>query len=165
MATATPVKKPDMQEPASSHEVSAQANPDGPFFLSRMRDEFDRLLHRFSRNWPALWEMDGSSWRWGVEMKEKEDALIVEAEAPGFEPGDFDIRVEDHRLVLRATRKSEVKGKDRSSVSTQEFYQSVTLPTEIEKEKVEADYHNGVITVTMPKAAKVMARKVEVHAK
>jgi HSP20 family protein len=165
MATSTAVKKPEPQEVAASNERSMQPSGDGPFFLSRMRDEFDRLFHRFSRNWPTLWEMSGSTWRWGVDMEEKDDALVVKAEAPGFEVNDFDVQVQDHRLVLRASRKSETTDKKGKTMEQQEFYQSVTLPTEIDKDKVDATYHNGVLTVTMPKTAAAKGKKVSVQGK
>lgn len=165
MATATAVKKPETQEAATSGERSMQPSGDGPFFLSRMRDEFDRLFHRFSRNWPTLWEMGGSTWRWGVDMEEKDDTLVVKAEAPGFEANDFDVQVQDHRLVLRATRRSEAKDKKGAKVEEQEFYQSLTLPTDIDKDKVDATYHNGVLTVTLPKTAAAKGKKVTVQGK
>ena len=104
MATATAVKRPETQEASPNNDRSMLPANDGPFFMSRVRDEFDRLFHRFTHNWPTLWEMGGSTWRWGVDMEEKDDALVVKAEAPGFEANDFDVQVEDHRLVLRATR-------------------------------------------------------------
>jgi HSP20 family protein len=165
MATATAIKKPESQEAATSAERSMQPSGDGPFFLSRMRDEFDRLLHRFTHNLPTMWEMGGSTWRWGVDMEEKDDALVVKAEAPGFEANDFDVHVEDHRLVLRASRKTESTGKNGKSVEQQEFYQSVTLPTDINKDMVEASYHSGVLTVTMPKTAAAKGKKITVQGK
>lgn len=165
MATATAVKKPESQEVATNAERSMQPTGEGPFFLNRMRDEFDRLFHRFSRNWPTLWEMGGSTWRWGVDMEEKDDALVVKAEAPGFETNDFDVQVQDHRLVMRATRKSETKDKKGTTVQEQEFYQSLTLPTDIDKDKVDATYHNGVLTVTMPKTAAAKGKKITVQGK
>ena len=165
MATATAVKRPETQEASPNNDRSMLPAGDGPFFMSRMRDEFDRLFHRFTRNWPTLWEMGGSTCAWGVDLEEKDDALVVKAEAPGFEANDFDVQVEDHRLVLRATRKSETKDKKGTMVQQQEFYQSVTLPTDIDKDKVDATYHNGVLTVTMPKTAAAKGKKVAVQGK
>ena len=164
MATATAVKKTETQEAATSSERSMQPSGDNPF-LSRMRDEFDQLFHRFTRNWPTLWEIGGSTWRWGVDLEEKDDALVVKAEAPGFEANDFDVQVQDHRLVLRASRKSVTKDKKGKAVDEREFYQSLTLPTDIDKDKVDATYHSGVLTVTMPKTAAAKGKKIPVQAK
>ncbi len=133
-----------------------------PFFLSRMRDEFDRLLDRFSRQWPSLLEGDG--WRWGLDVRDEDDAVVVQAEAPGFEAGDIDVRVSDDQLVLRASKKVETKdekGKVRE-YREQKCYESVTLPAGIDKDKVEARYHNGVLTVTLPKTAESKAKRITV---
>jgi HSP20 family protein len=132
-----------------------------PFFLSRMRDEFDRLFERLSRQWPSLWE--GAGWRWGLEVEDKEDAIVVKAEAPGFEPGDFDLQVSDNRLVLRASKKVETKeeGKTRE-YREQECYQSITLPPGIDKNKVDAKYHNGILTVTLAKTSEAKPKQIAV---
>lgn len=128
-----------------------------------MRDEFDRLFHQFTRNWPTLWEFGGNNWRWGVELQEKDDALVVNAEAPGFDVNDFDIQVEDHRLVMKATHKVETKDKDAQKIEERESYQSITLPCDIDRDKVQAIYHNGVLTVTMPKMPDAKGKKIAVQ--
>jgi hypothetical protein len=97
MASTTAAKKSETNEAKAGAAQGMQRAEDHPFFLGRMRDEFDRMFHRFTRNFPSLWEMGGNNWRWGVEVEEKDDALIVKAEAPGFEFSDFDIRVENRR--------------------------------------------------------------------
>jgi len=136
---------------------------DFPFQLSRLRDEFDRLLERLTREWPTYWE--GDSRRWGLEVEDKDDAVVVRAEAPGFEAGDFELQLSDNRLVLRATKKAETKGKvGETEVSEQQCYQSVTLPDGIDKDKVEAKYHSGVLTVTLPKTAECKAKRIAVQA-
>jgi HSP20 family molecular chaperone IbpA len=93
-----------------------------------MRDEFDRLFGRLSRQWPGL--AGDKGWRWGLDVREEDDAVVVRAEAPAFEAGDFDIQVGDQRLTLRASRKAETrdeKGKTRE-YRERECYESVTLP-------------------------------------
>jgi HSP20 family protein len=127
-----------------------------------MRDEFDRLFDRFAQAWASPWESGG--WRWGVDVRDEDDAVVVQAEAPGFEPGDFDVQVSDDRLVLRASRKVETKGEGGKTreVREQQCYESVTLPPGIDRDKVEARYHNGVLTVTFPKTAEGRARRVPV---
>lgn len=162
MAAVTANKKSEHKEATPAGQEMQRAE-DRPFFLSRMRDEFDRMFHRFTRNWPTLWEMGGSTWRWDVNLQEKDDALVVTAEAPGFEASDFDIRVEDHRLVLRASHKSEIKEKEMQKTEERECYQSITLPCDINTDKVDATYHNGVLTVTMPKPAEAKGKKVPVQ--
>jgi HSP20 family protein len=133
-----------------------------PFFLSRMRDEFDQLLERFARQWPSLWGGDG--WRWGLDVRDEDDAVVVQAEAPGFEAGDFDVQVSDNRLVLRAAKKVETKDEKGQvrEYREQKCCESVTLPPGIDRNKVEAKYHNGVLTVSLPKTAEGKAKRITV---
>src|SRR6516225_1955511 len=133
-----------------------------PFFLSRMRDEFDHLLGRISEQWSSLWE--GNRWRWGLDVCDEDDAIIVQAEAPGFEAGDFEVQVSDNQLILRASKKVETKAKEGKTTEyrEQECYESGTLPPGIDRDKVEAKYHNGVLTVTLPKTIEGKARLVPV---
>jgi HSP20 family protein len=154
-------QKPKQKEESTRAGALARSS-EFPFFLSRMRDEFDRLFDRFSLQWPSLWQGDG--WRWGLDVRDEDDTVVVKAEAPGFEAGDFDLQVSDNRLVLRAAKKVESKreeGKTRE-YREQECYQSVTLPPGIDRDKVQAKYHNGVLTVTMPKTAEGKAKRVAV---
>src|SRR5579871_5797113 len=79
----------------------------------RIRDEFDHKLSQFSRGWNPSWrESLGRAWQWGLDVHEEDDAITVRAEAPGFEPHDFDIQVRGDQLILRATHKSESKAEN-----------------------------------------------------
>jgi HSP20 family protein len=155
-------QKTERKEEAAPRGGALVPHRELPFFLSQMRDEFDRLFDRLSRQWPGLGE--GNGWRWGLDVREEDDAVVVRAEAPGFEAGDFDVQVSDNRLVLRAAKKVETKGKDGKATEyrEQECFESVTLPPGINRDKVDARYHNGVLTVTFPKTAEGKAKRVTV---
>jgi HSP20 family protein len=163
MATAVATKKPETQEAKTPTARPLALWGDVPFSLSRMRDEFDRMLERFSRDWPIVGDL--KAWRWDLDVQHNEDAIVVRAEAPGFEPGDFDLQVSDGRLVLKAEHKSETKEKETQTWQKQEYYHAVTLPSAIDQDKVEAAYHNGVLTVTLPKTPEGKGRKVAVKGK
>lgn len=129
-----------------------------------MRDEFDRLFERMVREFPSFMEPGAEGWRWGVEVEDQEGKVVVRAEAPGFEPGDFDLRVDDNRLVLRAVKKVETKD-EKGNVQErreQECFESFALPAGIDKDQVDASYHNGVLTITLPKTAEGKAKKIAV---
>jgi HSP20 family protein len=168
MAVATAQQEQQKKETQKNVQSAQKAGPlatrvrDFPFFLSRLRDEFDHLLDRFAKACPRLWGDAEHGWRWGLEVEDQDDAVLVRAEAPGFEPGDFDVQVQDGRLTLRAARKTETKKDESREWSQRECYQSVTVPAGIEKDKVEARYHNGVLTITLPKTAEAKGRRVPV---
>jgi HSP20 family protein len=154
MATTTPVK--------GQEAVPAPFEPATPFWLTRMRDEFARLCDCLCRTSPRGTEGNGG-WRWGLDMEEKDDAIVVRAEAPGFAPEEIEVEAADARLVVHAKKKEEKAGKEGVKEWRQaECYEAIALPANINKDKVEAKYSNGVLTITLPKAEKARGRKVPV---
>lgn len=135
---------------------------DFPHMLRRMQHEFEDLLAKFSREMPLA--TNGNGWHWGVDMEETPDAIEIRAEAPGFEAGDFDIQVSGNRLTLRASHKTETKGKKGETRETHECYESMTLPSGIDTDRIEARYHSGVLTLTIPKSADFKSKKIAVKA-
>jgi HSP20 family protein len=137
---------------------------DFAFSLSRMRDDFDRFFDRLASNFSAMIETNGEGWRWDVDVADKDDTVVVRAEAPGFDVDDFDVRVEDNQLVMRASKKVEKKD-DKGNVQEcreQECFESIALPPGIDKDKVEAEYRNGILTVTIPKSEEVKPKRIVV---
>jgi HSP20 family protein len=149
-----------------------------PFTL--MRREFDNLFDNFFGRWPMapaeVWDRTAA---WGLEMVEEDKDVVVIAEAPGFEPKDFNIKVNDHVLTIEAEHKVEVKPeaekkeekKEEKKPEKKEFYRSyaslkrvVTLPTYADEEKVAATYRNGVLELRFPKKAEAVAKKIDVKA-
>jgi HSP20 family protein len=85
------------------------------------------------------------------------------AEAPGFEAGDFEVEVRGKELILHAAKKAETREEGEChAVQADACYESMALPAGIDAEKVEAKYHNGVLTVTFPKTEEGKGRKVVV---
>ncbi len=123
--------------------------------LSLFRSEFDTLFDRFFSNWPTL---DGNWTGWGADFDETENEVKLSMDAPGFEPGDFDIQVSGDTLRVTAERKAadDKRGFERR------FQRSFTLPVALDAEKVEAKYRNGVLELTLPKSEQAKWKKVPV---
>jgi HSP20 family protein len=131
--------------------------------LARLRSEFDRLFEDVFRDWGSLpaWASQPES-RWGLDVEDQDDKIIVRAEAPGFEPRDFDIQVRDNQLVLSASASEETKEDGARHWRQEELYRSIPLPTGIDEEHVDAKYKNGILTITLPKVEETKRRKIEV---
>jgi HSP20 family protein len=116
--------------------------------FNRLRREIDQLFDDFmGGDWPSL-----RLRQWEVDVQEDEGAVTVRAEAPGFEPDDFDIRMQGNSLVMCACRQSE-SGEDGGAGRTwfrQEFHRTITLPEGVEADKIDATYRNGILMVRMP---------------
>jgi len=130
----------------------------------RMREEFDRMFEQFFGNWPTMSEGWGRQMQWGLDFQEDDATMIVRAEAPGFEPGDFDVQVRGDQLILHATHKTESQEKQRGDHEwqQQEFYRSISLPSGADHEKVEARYRNWVLSVTLAKTEECKGRHIAV---
>ena len=84
-------------EARSGDVVEREAHP-----LTRFRDEFENLMERFWSeipSWPG-----GLGGHWGSEWSDEESQYVLRAEAPGFEPTDFDVQVSANQVVIRAER-------------------------------------------------------------
>jgi HSP20 family protein len=133
--------------------------------IRRMREEFDRIFDQVFSGWPVPWERAGRDWRWGLDVEENKDNVVVRAEAPGFEPDDFDLQIRGDQLVLRAAHKAQAEERERGyrEWRRQELYQSVALPPGVDAEHVQATYRNGVLTVTLPKTEDSKGRRITVR--
>jgi HSP20 family protein len=105
-------------------------------------------------------------WSPSVDIFETEDALKLKADLPDVKTEDIDVRVEDQTLTLRGERKFEkddsVKGYHRIERGYGEFVRSFAVPSTVDTEHVQADYKNGVLTVTLPKKEAAKPRQVKV---
>ena len=78
--------------------------------LDRLRDEMEQMVDRYFGDWPALFEGGWGRERfWDVNVDETDQEVVVRAEAPGFEPGEFDVDVRGDMLTIRAEHKHEAE--------------------------------------------------------
>jgi HSP20 family protein len=100
--------------------------------------------------------------KWDLDVEDREDKIVVRAEAPGFEPDDFDLQVRDNQLMLCACQSGESEVDGGRQWHQQELYRSIPLPAGIDAEHVDAQYRNGILTVTLPKTEKTKSRRINV---
>jgi HSP20 family protein len=127
----------------------------------RLRHEFDRLFDDFTHGL-SVWGGERQS-SWGIDVQEKDDALMIRADAPGFDADDFDIQIRDDNLVLCACQ-SEEKTQDDEGYhwEKREMYRSVPLPAHVDADKIDAQYHNGILSIKVPKTEPTKTRKIQV---
>ena len=101
-----------------------------------------------------------------VEISETESDIQLKASLPGVEPEDIDISVQANSLTIKAESKEEAeeKGKNylRREMSYGAMQRSFALPTEVDAEKTEATFVNGVLRLKMPKAVPSSAKQIKV---
>lgn len=130
-------------------------------FLSLHRNVnrlFDEAFRGFDM--PAFGQMMTRSGTWPtVEVSENEKEIRVIAEVPGLEEKDIEVTLDDGVLAIRGERKSETEDKDRqfSERYYGRFERRLALGHDVEEDKVDATFKNGVLLVTLPKTAKAQA--------
>jgi HSP20 family protein len=134
--------------------------------LNRLRSEFDRVFDDFFHGWPSMGSL-GSFERENslqLEVQDMDDKFVVRADAPGFEPKDFDVEIRGDNLVISASQSEEEEAKEGQGYRWQrrDFYRSIPLTTDIDEEKIDAEYRNGVLTLTLPKSEQAKAKKIEI---
>jgi HSP20 family protein len=104
-----------------------------------------------------------------LNVWEDKDGLRIEAELPGLDLNDLEIFVTgDHELTIKGQRrpiKLEKGTWHRQEREFGSFSRVLSLPSEVDRDKVEASFENGVLTLTLPKKAAARPRKIEVKAK
>ena len=117
---------------------------------------FDRMTRQFDEMSRAF-ETRGSSPGRGmpVDLTDEGDSVTVTADLPGYEKEDIRLSVSDGLLTIRAEREASTGHDDEAYVHRERRAQSarrtVPIPVEIDEDAASAAYHNGVLTVTLPK--------------
>ena len=131
--------------------------------FNRMRDEMNRLFGRWN---PSQRLRFGYGVYPPLNLREDDDHLYVETELPGFELSDLEIYVtSSNQLSIKGERKRpELEGGSwhREERGYGKFSRSIELPSEVDSDKVSAEFKHGVLTVTLPKSEGVKPRRIEV---
>ncbi|HRO46672.1 Hsp20/alpha crystallin family protein [Agriterribacter sp.] len=131
----------------------------GDFFNKSLLDLFDDGFSSRVMNVPA------------VNIVERKDDYLVSMAAPGLKKEDFKIDVEGDLLAVRSEKEEENEEKDekytRREYSYSSFERSFTLPDEVNKDKIDAHYQDGVLKLVLPKKeeAKKMAISKQITVK
>ena len=151
-----------------------------------LRDEVDRLFDNvwrgFGGGWPSrpqrqageaqpLWRFDTSLGLTApvVDVAERDGDFRITAELPGMDATNVELVVTEDMLTIRGEKKEEKEEKTenyhRSERRFGSFQRSFQLPRGVDREKIEAKFDKGVLTVTLPKTAEAAARQKKIEIK
>ena len=131
-----------------------------------MRREFDDLFGRMTTGWD--WDGNWFTWEFKApcDIVEMPDAFELHMDVPGIKPEDINIEVTGEVVCISGERKEEKEGKDktfhRMERRSGKFCERVMLPSAVKNEKVEAEFHDGVLSVRLPKIEASKTRAVQV---
>lgn len=114
----------------------------------------------------AFWDR-GLSRVPAAELKETEDAIHLKLELPGIEAKDLDLQVTENAVYLSGERKSETKSEEKGVIKSEfhygKFQRVIPLPARIQNTNVTADYKDGILNLTLPKAEEEKNKVVKVN--
>lgn len=133
--------------------------------LFGLRDELDRLFESPLSEWTRGSQLL-SVWNPAIDLYDDKDNVIVKAELPGMKKEEIEVSLHDGALSISGERKSEEKFEDAETYRSERFegrfHRTVTLPANVKGDQVKAQYKDGVLTVTLPKAEEAKPKQIEV---
>jgi len=142
----------------------------GTDMFSNLQREIDRVFQDFGRpGMPALGEFGRNAMAMKVNVAEHDNALEVTAEMPGCAPQDIDVQLKDGVLTIKGEKKVEKDDKQKDYHMMERSYgmfeRSFTLPAEVDASKVDAQFDNGVLKVTLPKLPEEQSKSQKIAVK
>ena len=137
--------------------------------LISLREAMDRLFEESFIRPRAGWLAPLGAEGLAVDMYETDQDVVIKSSVPGVRADDIDITITGDTLTIKGETKTKEKVEKANYIRQERRYgafsRSVTLPTSIVAEKAKAEFENGVLTLTLPKAEEVKPKAIKVKAK
>ena len=131
------------------------------------------LQEQFNRAFGDMLDRGGDDsnltpWAPAVDIFETEHELVVKADLPDVNSQDLDIRVENNILTIRGERKFDNNKPNQENYLRVEraygpFSRSFSLANSVKSDAIKADYHNGVLTLSIPKREEAKPKQIKVN--
>jgi len=133
--------------------------------IEQLQDQMGQIINNFLRDpMGALGSQQPPVWVPPADIEETDDSYVLQVDLPGVNRDDVNIELRDNEVRITG----EIKEKERTGVLRRQtrrvgqFEFMLTLPGDIDPDKVEASLHDGVLTVRLGKAAASQPRQIEV---
>lgn len=137
-----------------------------PFFGGEMRPLFG-LRREIDRLFDDMAGAANTRWTPAVDVRETDKSLAIDVELPGIKPENVEVDVENGVLSITGEKRSERTNEEKGRYHMVErsygsFFRSFQLPAGVDESQIEASFHDGVLTVDIPKAALPQPRKIQI---
>jgi HSP20 family protein len=121
---------------------------------------------------PASWRRfspEEMTWAPAIDVTEQEDKFLIKAELPGVKEEDIGISVSGNSLTIEGEKRTESETKKKgyyySEATYGNFSRSMTIPSMVDANKIDAKFDNGILEITLPKIAESKPKKISIAAK
>jgi len=140
--------------------------------LSKATERIPSVFNDFLKPWNDWF--DGGSGLWGREMnipavniKDQKDDYLVSLAAPGLKKDDFNIDIDGNMLTISCEKEEKKEEKDvrftRKEYNYSSFARSFTIPDEVNREKIDARYEDGLLKISLPKKEEAKKMAISKH--
>jgi HSP20 family protein len=135
--------------------------------IPMLRHHMDRLFNEMlGRNGSNEEGLATGAWIPQVDVFETPDSIVLKADLPGVTKDDVEISIQNSTLTLKGERKMEQESKDKQVYRLERSYgtfsRSFTLPPIVDTERANADFANGVLTLTLPRREESKPKQIKV---
>ncbi len=132
--------------------------------LEQMRREMDRLLDSFFERRPTRGE-GVSEWLPILDISETKGEYLIKVELPGIDPKEIEISLTNDLLTIKGEKKQE-KGEEETVLFAERgfgpFNRTVRLSRPVESDKINANFKNGLLTITLPKTEEAKKKEIKI---
>jgi HSP20 family protein len=134
--------------------------------LTRMQDDFNRLVNNFFNDDAMETSFGRSSWQPSVDISETPENYLVTAELPGLTKDDVKISYEDGILSIRGEKKQEKEEKRKNYHRVERsfgvFERSFRVPSRVIADKIEAKFKDGILNLILPKSEEARPKEIPI---
>ncbi len=125
--------------------------------LNTLSREMNRLFEQLPQLNTDTSDLQSNGWAPAIEIKETDSEIVLRAEVPGLNAENLDVQVTRNAVSIsgehRYEKKTEDKGYFHSEFRYGKFQRIVPLPSKVENDQVKAEFKDGILMLTLPKAA------------
>ncbi len=132
-------------------------------------DRMMTLNRALDQAFNAALTSDSRVWVPAIDVVEQKDAYVLYAELPGVDASQVDISFEQNVLTIRGTKRSTLEASNDGELRvyaaervTGSFERSIRLPEFVDSDKIQAEFTNGLLKVSVPKAQAAQPRRIEI---
>jgi HSP20 family protein len=133
--------------------------------LQQMQQRMNRMMGRLIPS--SNGELSALGYMPSAEISETPEDIRLKLEIPGMEAKDLNVEVTEDSVSISGERRSETKAEEKGMVRSEfhygKFERIIPLPTNVQNDKVEAEYKNGVLTLTLPKLEGEKRKAVKIN--
>ena len=137
-----------------------------PFEFDRLKRDMDRLWDSFFEERPTRKVGGEGEWFPSLDIAETKGELVVRAELPGTDPKEIDISLSEGILTIKGEKKQEKEEKEEGyhlvERSYGSFTRSIRLPKDVQSDKINASFKNGVLKVVLPKSEEAKKKEIKI---